>query len=99
MYIDLVVVRHNGTDTSPYLFRAPRFSYLKTGDLVEVETYKGTSEGTVLGSCSVDDDSDVYRCFALMAKMRPFKKVLKVYKAKEIKYEDEDAEAVTSDSV
>lgn len=99
MYIDLVVVRHKGTDTSPYLFKAPRFSYLKAGDLVEVETCKGTSEGTVLDSCTVDVDSDEYRCFALMAKMKPFKKVLKVYKAKEIEYEDENAETVTSDSV
>lgn len=89
MYVDLVVVRHNGNDTSPYIFMAPKFSRLTEGDLVQVETCKGTTEGTVLASCTVQDDSDEYKCFCLMAKMKPFKKVLRVYKAKTLVYEEE----------
>ena len=90
MYVDLVVVRHNGSDTSPYLFLAPKFSHLSEGDMVEVETCKGKTAGTVLGSCTLTDDSEEYKCFALMAKMKPFKKVLKVFKAKELVYEEEE---------
>ena len=89
MYVDLVVVRHRGTDTSPYIFMAPHFTHLVEGDMVEVETCKGTSDGTVLGSCTVDENSEEYKCFALMAKMKPFKRVLRVFKAKNLVYEEE----------
>ena len=89
MYVDLVVVRHNGSDTSPYIFMAPKFSRLAEGDMVQVETCKGTTEGTVLASCTVQDDSDEYKCFGIMAKMKPFKKVLKVYRAHNLVYEEE----------
>lgn len=89
MYVDLVIVRHRGTDTSPYIFMAPHFTHLEEGDMVEVETCKGTSEAVVLGSCTVAEDSEYYKCFSLMAKMKPFKRVLKVYKATNLVYGEE----------
>ena len=92
MYVDLVVVRHSGTDTSPYIFMAPKFSDLREGDMVEVETCKGKTTGTVLESCTVDNESKEYKCFVLMAKMKPFKKVLRVLKAKDLIYEEDENE-------
>ena len=87
-HIDLVIVRHEGTDTAPYMFQAPYCSLIHKGDLVEVETCKGKSRGTVLEVCSVWEDSAEYRCFQQMAKMRPFKRVLRVFKARELEYKD-----------
>lgn len=85
-HIDLIIVRHDGTDTAPYMFKAPFCSLIKKGDMVEVETCKGTSRGIVLETCSVWDNSDEFRCFQQMAKMRPFKRVLRVFKARELEY-------------
>lgn len=97
MYVDLVIVKHNGSDTIPYIFEAPAFSHLGAGTLVEVDTYKGRTQGMVLGSCTTSLDSDEYKCFALMAKGKPFKKVRTVYKAKECIYkEEEECCAVTT---
>lgn len=87
--IDLVIIRHEGTDTSPYLFQAPAFSGLKENDLVEVETCKGTARGKVLGACTVAEESSEYKCFSLMAKMKPFKRVIRMFRAYEIKYPEE----------
>ena len=41
--IDLVIIRHEGTDTAPYIFRAPEHTGLREGDLVEVETTRRNS--------------------------------------------------------
>lgn len=87
--IDLVVIRHEGTDTAPYIFRAPEYTGLREGDLVEVETCKGTARGVVLDCCTVLEGSPEYRCLAQMAKMKPFKKVLKIYRFKDIEYTED----------
>ena len=97
MYIDLVVVRHMGTDKNPYLFIAPKWSGIHAGDMVEVETVKGTSMGTVLAKCTTQDDSEEFRCFCYLAKGGPLKKVLRHFSAKECRYE-EIPNAETSDS-
>jgi len=97
MYIDLIVVKHDSTDTQNYVFKAPAFSHIKEGDKVEVETCHGPQMGTVMGRCVVTVDSEEYKCFALMARMKPFKKVLSVYSRKELDYKEEEESEETAD--
>lgn len=64
-YIDLVLVMFP-SNKRPYLFQAPGFSRIKTGDKLIVENADGKAEGYVLGVNSVQPDCEDFE-FAVTA--------------------------------
>lgn len=90
-YIDLVVCKHDNSDT-PYLFYAPEWSSLKEGDRVLVEIKRGVKEATVVFSGTVELNSDEYKLALSASNAKELKKVLKkiVYKEFDYKEETED---------
>lgn len=90
MYIDLVLVKHDGI-SKQYLFKACGWSGLKVGDGVIVETGRGEQVGEVLAICTLDPNNDPdmvsILCKSTGATL-PLKRVLKKIIYKEIPYDE-----------
>lgn len=89
MYIDLVLVKHEGCG-SRFLFQAPAFSQFDKDELVICDTKYGKQPAKVIASCTAEVGSEVYQmiCAASGATM-PLKKVLERVQYIELKYEEE----------
>lgn len=92
MYIDLVLCKVEG-ETKAELFQAPRFSHLKAGDDVLVDTAYGEKHAKVINSMSVDPEYEEHR-FILDATgaTEPLKRVLSQIRYKAFTYEEENDE-------
>ena len=89
-YIDLVICKH-GNNPNAFIFQAPEWSALKTGDKVIVENKKGESEATVERVYTVNTKDREEFEFIMMASgaTLPLKKVLKKVTYRDFKYENE----------
>ena len=89
-YIELVVCKHPIIEKK-FLFCAPPWSGLKTGDEVIVDTKKGEQPATVVTKTLVEKDSEVYG-FILESTgaTLPLRRVLKKIEYKTFEYEEEN---------
>jgi len=96
-YIDVVLVKHHETDYETYMFQAPRWSYLKEGDEVIVETCRGEQKATVVASYTVspeyNEEEFNFILKASKAKL-PLKKVLKKVEYETFSYPEPEPEEV-----
>lgn len=104
-YIDLVLVKHHETDYETYMFQAPRWSDLKKGDEVIVETCIGEQKAKVIDSYTISTDynEEEFNFILTASKAKlPLKKVLKKVEYHEYSYpepeEVEEAEEVEEGS-
>ena len=94
-YIDLVLVKHKPTDHETYLFQAPRWSGLKKGDEVVVETSRGEKHGVVIDchTTSPEYDTNEFGFIITASKATlPLKKVLQKVEYKTFVYPEEEPE-------
>jgi len=91
-YIDLVACKHPN-DNRAYLFKAPKFSNLKNGDKVIVETRLGEKEVEVVAKYTIGSDQDelLSMIIALSGAEIPLKRVLKKITYREFEYEEEES--------
>lgn len=92
-YVQFVVCQHTG-DTKKYLFYAPFYATIKSGDEVLVDTQYGERRATVLTVCSStrDDVENILRVLA-GAEDKPLKRVIGKYEFTKFDYgEDETNE-------
>ena len=89
-YIELVVCKHPNSQFK-FLFYAPAWTGLKTGDEVIVDTKHGEQPATVLTKTIVEKDSELYN-FILesMSATLPLKRVLKKVIYVEMNYEEDE---------
>lgn len=90
-YIQFVVCQHTG-NSGKYLFYAPFYATIKSGDEVLVDTQFGERKATVLAVCSStrDDVENILRVLA-GAEAEPLKRVIGKYEFTKFDYgEDEN---------
>lgn len=86
-YTYLVLCKHEGND-KPFLFEAPTQIFPDTEVLVE--TKRGNSHATVIGSQFTERDSDLYKMLIELAGAKlPLKRVLGKFMYTEYQYEKE----------
>lgn len=89
-YIDLVLCRHNNCGRA-YLFQAPAFSRLKTGDRVTCMTKHGEQDAIVQSNLTVTENSPEFNFAVVCAGATlPLAKVIGKIEFKAFKYEGED---------
>lgn len=90
-YVKYVVCKH--TDNGKiYLFYAPFFSNINSGDEVLVDTQFGEKRATVLETCDVGTDSDVEKTLLMLsgANKKTIKRVIGKYNFAKFDYEDDE---------
>ena len=92
MYIDLVLCQHS-PDGKPYLFVAPAWSYLKSGDSVLVETRCGLKDAVVV-DCITEAVESEYIKFAVacVGASLPLKRVMSKITYKDFDYTEDKKE-------
>lgn len=89
MYIDLVLCVHS-ENGRPFLFSAPAWSYLKSGDEVIVEARAGLAKATVIDCRTVENDSDeLMFCVECAGATLPLKRVMRKVTYREFTYPEE----------
>ncbi len=97
--IGLALCQHIGAP-GKYLFQRPRYSSLKPGDRVIVETKHGEEEASVIESATVYDTDDEYKMLlAATGATLPLKKVLRKVEFSELRYDEEDLAVFEDDDV
>lgn len=89
-YVQFVVCQHTG-DTKKYLFYAPFYATIKSGDEVLVDTQYGERRATVLTVCSStrDDVENILRVLA-GAEDKPLKRVIGKYEFTKFNYREDE---------
>lgn len=90
-YVKYVACKH--TDNGKiYLFYAPFFSNINSGDEVLVDTQFGEKRATVLETCDVGTGSDVEKTLLMLsgASKKTIKRVIGKYNFAKFDYEDEN---------
>ena len=92
MYIDLVLCK-NGKNKQTFLFQAPGFSRLSTGDEVICDTVLGKQKMTVVEVMSISNATEP-RAYNMVLKAagatEPLKKVISKIEYSEFKYEEDE---------
>lgn len=89
-YIELVVCKHPNCDRK-FLFYAPAWTGLDKGNEVIVDTKNGEKTAIVMTKADVEKNSEEYRfILELAGATLPLRRVLKVVRYKEIRYEEDD---------
>ena len=92
MYIDLVLVKHDGCN-QPYLFQAPAWSYLKEGDRVVVHNKFDEQTATVIEAITTTLDSETYRMVVKSSRAKePLAKVVAKLDYSKFTYEEAKAD-------
>lgn len=89
-YVQYVVCQH--TDgTKKFLFYAPYYTTIKSGDEVLVDTQFGEKKATVLATCSTCND-DIERTLRILAgsEDKPIKRVIGKYQFNKFDYEEDE---------
>lgn len=91
-YIDIVAVRLIEDKSGKlYLFCAPRFSHIRKGDEVIVETVRGESRAEAVASVTMSPDSDMWDIILQgYGETTPLNKVKKLVSYYTVKYDDEE---------
>lgn len=90
-YVKYVACKH--TDNGKiYLFYAPFFSNINSGDEVLVDTQFGEKRATVLETCDVATGSDVEKTLLMLtgANKKTIKRVIGKYNFAKFDYEDDE---------
>lgn len=89
-YVQFVVCQHTG-DSKKYLFYAPPFKGIMTGDEVMVDTQFGEKKATVLAVCTTSSD-DVDRILRVLAgaEDKPLKRVIGKYQFTKLEYSEDE---------
>lgn len=90
-YVKYVVCKH--TDNGKiYLFNAPFYSNINSGDEVLVDTQFGEKRATVLETCDVCTGSDVEKTLLMLtgANKKTIKRVIGKYNFIKFDYEDDE---------
>lgn len=86
-YVDLVLCSDN---KQTCLVVAPRFSYLKTGDEVIIESKQGAKKVKVKDVLSVNDESEIFKfVVAASGATLPLRKVLKKINYENFNYKED----------
>lgn len=90
-YIDLVLCKHPESKKT-FLFRAPAFSRLKSGDVVFVETRKGIrlTEVVAVQTADVDDGESMEFIREATNASFPLMRVISKLEEKKFDYKEED---------
>lgn len=90
-YVKYVVCKHTDNGKT-YLFYAPFFSNINSGDEVLVDTQFGEKRATVLETCDVGIGSDVEKTLLLLsgANKKTIKRVIGKYNFAKFDYEDDE---------
>lgn len=90
-YVKYVVCKHTDNGKT-YLFYAPFFSNINSGDEVLVDTQFGEKRATVLETCDVGIGSDVEKTLLMLsgANKKTIKRVIGKYNFAKFDYEDEN---------
>ena len=90
-YVKYVVCKHTDNGKT-YLFYAPFFSNINSGDEVLVDTQFGDKRATVLETCDVGIGSDVEKTLLMLsgANKKTIKRVIGKYNFAKFDYEDDE---------
>lgn len=90
-YVKYVVCKHTDNGKT-YLFYAPFFSNINSGDEVLVDTQFGEKRATVLETCDVGIGSDVEKTLLMLtgANKKTIKRVIGKYNFAKFDYEDDE---------
>lgn len=90
-YVKYVVCKHTDNGKT-YLFYAPFFSNINSGDEVLVDTQLGEKRATVLETCDVGIGSDVEKTLLMLtgANKKTIKRVIGKYNFIKFDYEDDE---------
>jgi hypothetical protein len=90
-YVKYVVCKHTDNGKT-YLFYAPFFSNITSGDEVLVDTQFGDKRATVLETCDVGIGSDVEKTLLMLsgANKKTIKRVIGKYNFAKFDYEDDE---------
>ena len=90
-YVKYVVCKHTDNGKT-YLFYAPFFSNINSGDEVLVDTQFGEKRATVLETCDVGIGSDVEKTLLMLsgADKKTIKRVIGKYNFAKFDYEDDE---------
>lgn len=90
-YVKYVVCK-NTDNGKTYLFYAPFFSNINSGDEVLVDTQLGEKRATVLETCDVGIGSDVEKTLLMLsgANKKTIKRVIGKYNFAKFDYEDDE---------
>lgn len=88
--VGLALCQHSGS-SGKFLFQMPRYSNLKPGDLVIVDTKHGEQEARVIVTETMYTDGDDYRMIlAATGATLPLRKVLRKVTFRELDYDEDD---------
>lgn len=90
-YVKYVVCKHTDNGKT-YLFYAPFFSNINSGDEVLVDTQGGEKRATVLETCDVCIGSDVEKTLLMLtgANKKTIKRIIGKYNFIKFDYEDDE---------
>lgn len=91
-YVKYVACKHTD-DGKIYLFHAPFFSNINSGDEVLVDTQFGEKRAIVLETCDVGTDSGVEKTLRVLAgaEDKPLKRVIGKYNFTKFDYEEDES--------
>ena len=88
--VGLALCQHSGS-SGKFLFQMPRYSGLKPGDLVIVDTKHGEQEARVIVTETMYTDGDDYKMIlAATGATLPLKKVLRKVTFRNLNYDEDD---------
>ena len=89
-YVQFVVCQHSG-DNKKYLFYAPFYATIKSGDEVLVDTQFGEKKATVLAVCTSSSE-DVERALRVLAgaERKTIKRVIGKYNFSKFDYSEDE---------
>ena len=89
-FVQFVVCQHTG-DIKKYLFYAPFYETIKSGDEVLVDTQFGEKKATVIAVCTSSND-DVERALRVLAgaEGKPIKRVIGKYNFSKFDYSEDE---------
>jgi hypothetical protein len=91
MYKDYVLCKVENSE-KPYLFYAPRYTYLEQGDMVIVETKDGEKKAEVIQSITFEESSKEVDFIVRCTGATIIKKILKTIRFKELDYSEYEEE-------